>query len=102
MAAYLRCADQDLERTAKAAAPARDDLVMHFLLRRGHLDWADLSVTGHLRLPGAAAWAMVLTAALFGKTPACQTNLRRDRGSGRTRASVRRGENDQFRRKAAI
>src|SRR5208283_3888054 len=56
MAAYLRRTDQDLERTAKAAAPARDDLVMHFLLRRGHLDWADLSVTGHLQLPGAAAW----------------------------------------------
>jgi hypothetical protein len=35
---------------------------------------------------------MVLTAVLFGKTPACQTNLRHDWGSGRTRASVRRGE----------
>src|SRR6516162_2175757 len=79
MAAYLRRTDQDLERTAKAAAPARDDLVMHFLLRRGHLDWADLSVTGRLQLPAAAASAMILTAALFGKTPACQTNLRRDR-----------------------
>ena len=56
MAAYLRRTNQDLERTAEAAAPARDDLVMHFLLRRGHLDWADLSVTGHLQLPGAAAW----------------------------------------------
>src|SRR6516164_3016459 len=56
MAAYLWRTDQDLERTAKAAAPACDDLVMHFLLRRGHLDCANLSVTGHLQLPGAAGW----------------------------------------------
>ena len=31
MAAYLRRTDQDLERTAKAAAPAGYDLVMHSL-----------------------------------------------------------------------
>src|SRR5215471_795612 len=53
MAAYLRRTDQDLERTAKAAAPAGDDLVMHFFLRRSHLGRADLSVTGHLGLPGS-------------------------------------------------
>src|SRR6266446_2954764 len=51
MAAYLRRTDQDLERSAKAAAPARDNLVMHFLLRRSHLGRADFSVTGHLGLP---------------------------------------------------
>jgi hypothetical protein len=43
--------DQDLERTAKAAAPARYDLVMQLLLRQSHFGRADLSVTGHLGLP---------------------------------------------------
>jgi hypothetical protein len=36
-------ANQDLERTAKAAAPARDDLVVYFPLRRSHLGQTDLS-----------------------------------------------------------
>jgi hypothetical protein len=45
MATYLRRTDQDLERTAKAATPARDDLVMHLFLRRSHFGRADLSVT---------------------------------------------------------
>jgi hypothetical protein len=51
MATYLRRMDQDLEWTAKAAAPAGYDLVMHLLLRRSHIGRADLSVTGHLGLP---------------------------------------------------
>jgi|SRR5262252_3900336 len=51
MAAYLRRPNQDLERTAKSAAPARDDLVMHFFLRRSHLGRTDLSVTGHVGPP---------------------------------------------------
>jgi hypothetical protein len=58
VAACLWRTDKDLERTAKAAAPTGDDLVMHFLLRRSHLGQADLSVAGHPGLPErlAAPW----------------------------------------------
>src|SRR6516164_4888560 len=87
MATCLRRTDQDLERSAKAAAPARDDLVMHFLLRRSHVGRADLSVTGHLRPPGSGRLGHGSDERIVRQDP----GLSNEFASGRPPPALRRG-----------
>jgi hypothetical protein len=39
--------DQQLERSAEPAAPARDNEIVHPMLLRVHLRWADFAIPGH-------------------------------------------------------